>query len=421
MNWSLTSDRIAPQGDVFAMLPARNLIMYSSGKPTQARALQSTDASERGEDLSTDSFPRFNTMDIDSFEDFRDSVTEGLQERKRLFVEDAAVGGYRTSEIKVRVVSDRPEAALFFRNMLIRVPRYTAEAFPRNIVVIDASMHGTGFDGRGTPAEHAAIASDIDPDAPTSAKASIVVRGRVPLAQIMEHVAHCATQLAVIGGYRHLDGVPPAAVVAEREDGAVLDRRYWTAQASDPHPSLLVLRGDLVRDAKSGETTAVLGAGGAVAASVAAASLTGALETAEAHALALAAARLGAPAIAAHHFVWDDSRVSPLWGGVAAPAASLGGVAALPRGAISLNGGATAASGLAAPATADAPTKVVLVSKAAQASKSVDRAAFVAAAAKEFSMSDDEVTILDARLAAAQPKLTIVSAVEQAMGKGTKA
>lgn len=38
-----------------------------------------------------------------------------------LFVEDGAVGSDRRSEIRVRVISDSANYALFFRNMLVRV------------------------------------------------------------------------------------------------------------------------------------------------------------------------------------------------------------------------------------------------------------------------------------------------------------
>ncbi|KAA0171279.1 hypothetical protein FNF28_00770 [Cafeteria roenbergensis] len=382
VNWSVTSDHVTPQGDVFAMLPVRNLIMYSSGKPTAARALESADATERASGASTDSFPGFESMSVDDFEDLRDSVAADLSSRKRIFVEDAAVGSYRESEIKVRVISDRPEAALFFRNMLHPVPRYSAESFPRNIVVIDASMHGTGVDGKGAPAEPAVIATDIDPEAPTSAKATVIVRGRVPLSQIMEHVAHCATQLAV--------------------------------------PSLLVLPGDVFTDAAG--TTAVLGANGAVAASrvaAGAAALTGASEDPASVDAAFAAAMAGSGVLAAHHFVWDADRLSSLWRGVAAPTAALGS-AALPRGALSLNGGAIAATGLAAPVTLAHPNRLVLCSKDAKLGPKVDRAAFVDAAATLFRMSDDEAALLDARIAASNPELSVVASVEQLLGAAPK-
>ncbi|KAA0146942.1 hypothetical protein FNF31_07672 [Cafeteria roenbergensis] len=419
VNWSVTSDHVTPQGDVFAMLPVRNLIMYSSGKPTAARALESADATERASGASTDSFPGFESMSVDDFEDLRDSVAADLSSRKRIFVEDAAVGSYRESEIKVRVISDRPEAALFFRNMLHPVPRYSAESFPRNIVVIDASMHGTGVDGKGAPAEPAVIATDIDPEAPTSAKATVIVRGRVPLSQIMEHVAHCATQLAVVGGYRHLDGAPPAAAAGIERGTATADR-YRLADESAPQPSLLVLPGDVFTDAAG--TTAVLGANGAVAASrvaAGAAALTGASEDPASVDAAFAAAMAGSGVLAAHHFVWDADRLSSLWRGVAAPTAALGS-AALPRGALSLNGGAIAATGLAAPVTLAHPNRLVLCSKDAKLGPKVDRAAFVDAAATLFRMSDDEAALLDARIAASNPELSVVASVEQLLGAAPK-
>lgn len=419
VNWSVTSDHVTPQGDVFAMLPVRNLIMYSSGKPTAARALESADATERASGASTDSFPGFESMSVDDFEDLRDSVAADLSSRKRIFVEDAAVGSYRDSEIKVRVISDRPEAALFFRNMLHAVPRYSAESFPRNIVVIDASMHGTGMDGKATPTEPAVIATDIDPEAPTSAKATVIVRGRVPLSQIMEHVAHCATQLAVVGGYRHLDGAPPAAA-AGIERGTASADRYRLAAEGTPQPSLLVLPGDVFTDATG--TTAVLGANGAVAASriaAGAAALTGASEDPASLDAAFAAATAGAGVLAAHHFVWDSDRLSSLWRGVAAPAAALGS-GALPRGALSLNGGAITATGLAAPVTLAHPNRLVLCSKDAKLGAKVDRAAFVDAAATLFRMSDDEAALLDARIAASNPELSVVASVDQLLGAAPK-
>lgn len=408
VNWSITVDGVAAQGDVFSMLPVRNMIMYSNGKPTGQRALESTHATEAAEGMSTDSFPGFATMDLDSFEDLNESVTRGMLDRKRLFVEDGAVGSYRTSEIKVRVISDRPEAALFFRNMLVPVPLRSAEFFPRNIVVIDASLHGTGFDMQGTPADAPLIASDVDPDARTSRKAKVVVRGNVPLSQVMQHVAHCATQLASLGGYRHLHGSP-------KNDEDCLTHGYRLAPASEPHPSLLVLPGDVILGADG--PTAVLGAGGSVAAAATLPSgLVGARESAGAAAAQRAVAGAATGPVAAHHFAWDEQRISALWGGLALPAAAMpggGDAASLPRGALSLNGGALVCSGIAAPRVCGHPSRLVVVADAAPGP--VDPATFVDVAAAAYHMSDDEAATLLSRINASGPELLVAASVAEAV------
>jgi hypothetical protein len=412
VNWSVTLDGVAAQGDAFAMAPVRNLIMYSNGKPTAQRALASSDASEPATGMSTDSFPGFATMDLDSFEDLNESVTARLQERKRLFIEDGAVGSYRTTEIKVRVISDRPEAALFFRNMLVPVPLRSAEFFPRNILVIDGSMHGTGFDGTETPSEAPLIASDIDPDAATSRKATVIVRGKVPLTQIMQHVAHCATQLAALGGYKHLHG-------STKTDEDADDHGYVLAKEGEPQPSFLVLPGDVVLG--KGGATAVLGADGAVAAAAASATnLIGARESAGSAATQRAAAGATTGVVAAHHFAWDEDRVSGVWGGLAMPAAAMPGkgkaaLEALPRGAISLNRGALVASGIAAPRVCAHPTRLAVVADAKPGA--VDPSTFVDVAAAAFHMSDDEAAMLLNRINSTAPELVVVPTAADALSR----
>jgi hypothetical protein len=402
---------VAPQGDAFANLPVRNLLMYSKGKPTKSRALVYQDATEAAKGTSTDAFPGFEAIGIDDFEDLRDEVTHGLLQRKRIFVEDAAVGSYRTSEIRVRVISDRPEASLFFRNMLLPTPLYSADCFPRNIVVIDASMHGTGFDGKGAPQEKPTIATDIDPDAPTSAKATVVVRGRVPLTQIMEHVVHAASQLAVLGGYRHLDGAPPAASQLAAL-GEVVDRsRYALASPAEPHPSLLVLPGDVVYGA-NGSTAALLGASGALAASMMAPSaLVGAREGPDLAMRSLAVTTTGP--FAAHHFVWDSERVSRVWGGLVASGSAIPAPDALPRGALHL--GSSIVSGFLTPKTASPPKKLMIVAPSKKDGvEAVGADKFIDLAAVQFRLSEKEASLLKDRIASTKPDLALVSSVKAA-------
>ena len=50
-------------------------------------------------------------------------VTHDLSRARQLFVEDAAIGSTRTSEIRLRIISDSALHALHFRNMLVRGQR----------------------------------------------------------------------------------------------------------------------------------------------------------------------------------------------------------------------------------------------------------------------------------------------------------
>lgn len=335
-----------------------------------------------------------------------------LHERKRLFVEDAATGSYRTSEIKVRVITDSPELNLFARQMLVRVPLYDPDWFPRHIVVIaNTQAAGEPF-----------IVSDVDPKAPLSSKATVLASGAVPFAQIQAHIARCASQLALKGGYRHAHG-GAAAFSARLEDGAEGNflpvDRYWKADPAAPHPDLLVLPGDVLVNAK-GEASAVFGAASqevaaAVLAGAAAAPAAPAAKGKKADALAAvgaAAATAATPVAplnpfalglyASQSFVWDAANVSRSWAGVSVAAKALA-PEQYPRHSIVADN--TLSFGFTAPQALPAPKRVVVVG-----GKAADAGAVVEAARRAHGLSAEAADKLAARLA----KTTIVAAANAA-------
>ena len=344
LNWSMNTDGVTPGGDAFHNLPVLNLLMYSQGKLTPRRAIRVESATEPAPSLSTDEYPGLELMDVEMFDTLRERVKDDLHLRKRLFVEDAAVGSYRTSEIKVRLITDSPELNLYFRNVLVRVPVPDVDLFPRHIVVV-ANTHSPVRDAQGKPF----VVSDIDPDTALSSKATVLASGPVPMHQIQRHVAHCASQLALMGGYRHCSGASHSQqrAMAQEDWDIFPDDPYWKADPAAPHPDLLVVPGEVLLNAtgqgslivnpKQG-TDAVLqqlaGEAGPAGSSTKAETRAKASPNANAkEGDGQAAVDMTSRGLyAAHHCVWDADRVSRLWGGASLPSKALRGD--VPRGSL---------------------------------------------------------------------------------------
>jgi len=255
------------------------------------------------------------------------------------------VGTTRESEVRVRVVTDSPAVALFFRDILPRTPLYAAEAFPRTLTVLAATLaapEGVAA-ARGKSGPFTVL--DVDP---LQARGTVLAVGACAPEAIADAVAAAAGQLMALGGYRHVPGgAQNASIAAAREDGSLawyLRDGHTYADKSAPHPDLLALRNaDAVFEAgAAGGVALVLGAPAGVVAGTAA-----------------AAGRL----FAAHSVVWGAAGLSAMWSGLSVPAALQQQHAkALPLVRGSLVAGGRVMLPLAGAArAAPSPTRVIVV------------------------------------------------------------
>lgn len=249
----------------------------------------------------------------------------------RLFVEDGAVAAAsRTSELRVRVVSDSPAIALAFRSLLHRIPLYAPEVFPRTLTVYVSSLY------EGCPPT---VVVDVDP---TTAKATVLAAGGAALGDIQAAVASAAGRLMAQGGYRHVPGGDQNANLREARADGVLSwyahDGHWYASAAEAHPDLLLVPGATVVVGGAGATM-VVGASSAFAGK------------------ALAAGQLYA---AGGAVVMGDGSVSGVFSGATVPAMP---AEAAPRGAVTGAGATTLP--LSVPGAVKGLSKVVVVGDAA--------------------------------------------------------
>lgn len=286
------------------------------------------------------------------------------------------MGSSRSAEVRVRVVTDSPVVALYFRNMLHRTPLYAPEAFPRTITVYAATLASDAIAAARGVGPYTVV--DVDP---RTSRGTVVAAGPVSFAALRDAVACAAAQLQVAGGYRHVPGGSHnSAIAAARADGVLgwymRDGHYY-APAAEAHPELVPVRGDLVAEADGKGFALVVGAGsGAVAGPAAAKS------------------RL----YAGHDVVLTPTGVASTWAGVSVPAAVQAAAAnALPLTAGAVVAQAAATLPLSGPKEARAPSRIVVVGGGAGAIAAGDVAARVKAAT---GMTDKAAAKLTARLAA---------------------
>jgi hypothetical protein len=305
----------------------------------------------------------------------------------RLFVEDAAVGSSRASEVRVRIVTDSPIVALYFRSLLHRTPLYNPQAFPRTLTLYAATLarEGSGA-GRGMTAPFTAVDCD-----PLKQRGHVLCVGPASLASLASALATAAGALqAGSGGYRSIPGGAHNPGLVEARAAGVLpwymrDGHVYAAQGA-PHPALVPLRGALVAAAGGGGTALVVGAAGA--------------------ALEGAAARAGR-LLAAHNCVWEAEGVgacAALWGGASLPTGAVKPV----RGALVAQGTVTVP--LCAPSRAcSAPGRVLLVGGSSSAAQAGGGALEALAACAGLSAASKE------RLAGLKPSIELVGSAEEAI------
>jgi len=319
LNWSLADDLVTPSKEAYRNASLQELLMFAKGTVSKDKVLTSTAPATADAPLfSTDNFPGLKPMDIDEFDVQFEEVRDELYKSDRLFVEDAAVGSTRASEIRVRVISNDAVPALYFRNILLRTPLYDPEAFPRVITVYVSS----------TPNPKPFTVSDYNP---TTNKAVVVASGAVPLAAIQQQITHVAAQLMDKGGYRHIKGGGVRVDIGRKEGNIewYLDDRHYFPPADEAHPDLLAIKGSVVIGGE-GKVKVIVGGGPTVPV---------------------------LPSLfAASGLVWEAAGISKLYAGVSAPVAGT----RLPKGALVAQGAATLAVPLTA-SLATAPDSIVAI------------------------------------------------------------
>jgi len=182
----------------------------------------------------------------------------------QLFVEDAAVGSSRTSEIRVRVITDSPIVALYLRALLQRTPLYNPQVFPRTITVFASTLarEGTAA-GRGMTSPFTVVDADL-----VRSRAIVAAVGPFSLASLSNAIAAAAGALSGgPGGYRTTPFDAHPALGEARADGSLpfyLRDGHVYAPPGEAHPVLLPLRGSVITGGASGATVVLGGGSGLV-------------------------------------------------------------------------------------------------------------------------------------------------------------
>lgn len=299
LNWSLADDDVTPRGLAFRNADVQDLLMYAEGAVDKDTKLLTCGlgADEKAPLLCTDEFEGFTVADIDEFEERFERLKESFVSAPQLFVEDGAVGSDRSSEVRVRVITDSANYALFFRNMLNSVPLKDPQTFPRPLTVYIATKHNGGTYS----------VSDFDPEA---ARGVVAVSGSPGFEAVRKQVEHVAAQMVADGGYQGQRGGGVRVKIA-REDGSLdFDDSHYIAESGAAQN--IVIKG-----------SAYVGEDGSTTINVGTEASTDNL-------------------FAAHACVWNATGVAQFWGGAnvldaAATDAGRGSIRCTGRTAISVD------------------------------------------------------------------------------------
>lgn len=373
LNYSLLPDGIVAGGDAWRNPSTKALLMYTDSSVTKSKAVVSKATVKDCPQFATDAYEGFAVMDVGQFEELDAAVKDDLYDRKRMFVHDGVLGSERSSQTRVRVVTDSPDVALFVANMLHSTPLYNAETFPRNIVVVANTQWAQA---------EPVVASDVNLEAEGSVKCTVVAAGPVPFQAIARHIAHCGAQLASASGWTNQPGggAPALAAVETGTRELYVEDRHWRP-ASGAAPGAVHLPATALAGAKGG-ISLVFGSGVDVPAA--------------------AHADKKVTLVAAHHSVWSAGGVSRAWAGLSVPEAAVGGAEALPRGAICAGGLATLA--FDAPAVVAHPVQVIVVGGKAKPTLEDLAATLGGEAAERFLAQAKGVKLVHAKTAAAAIK-----------------
>jgi hypothetical protein len=260
---------------------------------------------------------------------------------------------------------------------------YNPESFPRNILVVA----NTAWD-----AADPVVASDINPDSPTSVKATVVAAGHVTLSSLWKAMGHCAGQLAHVPGWRRtIGGGGPAhnAEAAGVRSLFVPDKHWRPDSAAAAGLDVVHLTATAVAGPAGGislivssDSAVVAGAIGGGASAPAAAPPAAAApakgkskgnKATEKRAAVQPSA--GLSLLAAHQVVWGPAGLAAAFAGATIDATAAGGADALPRGGVVV--AADACMGLKLSRGAGHPVQVIVVGTVSVADGLVAEAAAV--------------------------------------------
>lgn len=380
LNWSLADDDVTPGAAAFRNPSLRDLLQHSTSKVDNGKVLRSEAAAASATKFSTDEFPDREVMDIDEFDERFGALKDALVSAPALFVEDAAVGSFREAEVRVRVISDSADYALYLRNLLVRVPLRNAQTTPRPVTIYVGSRAGDGSGDVYT-------VSDFDVD---TLQASVVVSGPAPFADIADQLAHVVGRMyGAEGGVeavRAKRGGGPRVATAREHGGLweVPDEHYTALPGADG--DALLLRNGSTFVNSSGDVSVVVGAPGAV----------------------LAAGAANGSLFAAHASVWGTRGVAALFAGATLPASAVKGD--LPAGAVAAGGAATVPVATASNLVGHPKTVVVVEKGGAGGAASSKSAAAASAGGKETKKAAAKAAPKKGKKAAAKDSKSFSSA-----------
>jgi len=266
LNWSLAADSLTNRGEAYRNANIRDLLEFIPRKDikiTKEKAVEIINGpfskNTTVDSYATDVLPNTKVMDVEEYEGRLSSLRdETLSFAPRLFVEDAAVGSSRLTELRVRLITDSPIVALYFRNLLHRIPLYSPEIFPRTLTVYAATLAtNDSTAARGTTNPFTVV--DVDPQ---SSRGVVLSVGKVNLSSIADAINTAASQLVTIGGYRSVPGGNNNVNIAKARAENVLHWYYrdghYYAPVGEPHPDILPIKGDVVLN-NSNQPTLVIG------------------------------------------------------------------------------------------------------------------------------------------------------------------
>jgi len=197
LNQSLITYRVNPLREAYRNLYLRHLLMNFKGKLDKSKvAFDERDPRTthktyfvESKDLSLSlQYPLIASSDVKKIGiSMTDYLTDDVE---YLFVHDGAVGSHRFSEVRVRVITDDPAAALFLRTTLCRVPLGDAKQWKHEITVWYTRFHRDATDPDAHPMKDQNYTT-ID-----LTKCTILHSGNADLTLLKEAIAVVASHVA---------------------------------------------------------------------------------------------------------------------------------------------------------------------------------------------------------------------------------
>lgn len=187
LNWSLNRDGVTPLVHAYRNLSARRLSIVEN-VPLE-RIVILGEATVQAEDASSAFFARF------------DAAVHHLDDCPKLFVNDMGAGSHRSTEVRVRTVTDSPATSAVLQKLLVPVPVREPKMNGHDILILAYS------DDTTESQPFFAANNSYHPSCHASA-AQIVTGGNVSLATLQSRVARSVE--AVLAAREECDVVPLA-------------------------------------------------------------------------------------------------------------------------------------------------------------------------------------------------------------------